>query len=64
MSILREGLIWLKNAGLGHGFLALHGRLAAITAFTAFAAIAVTAAARLALLIFFLTFRARLNVGR
>ncbi len=66
MSIKRIRLIWLKNAGLGHGFLALHGWLAAIAPLTAFAAIAVTAAAfaRLALLAFFLAFRARLNVGR
>ena len=64
MSVKRIRLIWLKNAGLGHGFLALHGRLAAITALAAFAAIAVAAAARLALLAFFLAFRARLNVGR
>lgn len=69
MSILRKRLIWLKNAGLGHGFLALHcrslrGRLAAITTLAAFAAIAVAAAAWLALLAFFLAFRARLNVGR
>ena len=64
MSILRKRLIWLENAGLGHGFPALRGWLAAITPLAAFAAIAVTAAARLALLAFFLTFRARLNVGR
>lgn len=64
MTVLRERLIGLENAGLGHGFLALRGRLAAISALAAFAAIAVTAAARLALLAFFLAFRARLNVGR
>ena len=64
MSILRERLIWLENAGFGHGVLALCGRLAAIASLTAFAAIAVAAAARLALLAFFLAVRAGLNVSR
>lgn len=64
MSILRIRLIWLENAGLGDGFLALRGWFATLTALTAFAAIAVTAAARLALLAFFLAFGAHLNVGR
>lgn len=64
---MRKRRIWFKNGGFFSGFLTLDGLLAALAPFTAVAAIAVTAAAfaRLALLAFFLAFRAAsLNVGR
>jgi hypothetical protein len=65
LCFLRIRLIWLKDSGLGRGFLTFGGLLAALAPFTAVAAIAVTAAAFawLAFLALFLAFRTRLNLG-